>query len=120
MIKEIAFVAYAVSDIAASRKFYEGVLGLKTNDEFDGTKNPYFIEYAVGNSTLAIGQSPEWKPSEDGASVALEVDNFDETIVMLKKQNVAFKVEPQDFFTCKMAVIQDPDKNKVCIHQKRA
>jgi catechol 2,3-dioxygenase-like lactoylglutathione lyase family enzyme len=29
--KEIAFVAYPVTDIARARKFYEGVLGLKPN-----------------------------------------------------------------------------------------
>ena len=27
--KEIAFVAYPVTDVARARKFYEGVLGLK-------------------------------------------------------------------------------------------
>jgi catechol 2,3-dioxygenase-like lactoylglutathione lyase family enzyme len=119
MIKDIAFVAYAVSDIAKSRKFYEGILGLKVGGEFDGSKNPYFVEYIVGNSALAIGQSPEWLPSEDGASVALETDDFDKTIAELKKHNVPFKLEPQDFPTCRMAVVQDPDKNKVCIHQKK-
>jgi catechol 2,3-dioxygenase-like lactoylglutathione lyase family enzyme len=29
--KEIAFVAYPVTDIARARKFYEGILGLKPN-----------------------------------------------------------------------------------------
>ena len=29
--KEIAFIAYPVTDIPRARKFYEGVLGLKPN-----------------------------------------------------------------------------------------
>jgi catechol 2,3-dioxygenase-like lactoylglutathione lyase family enzyme len=33
--KEIAFVAYPVTDIARARKFYEGVLGLKPNAQLE-------------------------------------------------------------------------------------
>jgi predicted enzyme related to lactoylglutathione lyase len=36
MIESVAFITYPVSDIARSRRFYEGVLGLKlTHEAFD-------------------------------------------------------------------------------------
>jgi predicted enzyme related to lactoylglutathione lyase len=120
MIKDIAFFCYAVTDIPKARAFYEGILGLKTNDEYDGSGGASWIEYAVGSTTLSIGSSPEWPPSEQGASAAFEVDDFDAMISLLKKKGVIFTLEPQDFPTCRMAVITDPDKNKIIIHQKKS
>ncbi|HZS42653.1 MAG TPA: VOC family protein [Candidatus Paceibacterota bacterium] len=119
-IKEIAFTAYAVNDIAKSREFYEGVLGLVPNNEFDGSKNPDYVEYNIGSGTLAIGHAPDmWKPSEDGASVALEVEDFDAAMALIKEKNVPIKMGPHDFPTCQMIVIQDPDKNKLTLHKRK-
>ena len=70
--KEIAFTAYPVTDMARSRTFYEGVLGLTPNAPVKSEDQP-FVEYDIGPGTLAIGCSPLWKPSQDGASAALEV-----------------------------------------------
>lgn len=119
-IKEVGFFIYAVTDIERARKFYEGVLGLKPNDDYPVTPDSKWIEYNIGSTTLAIGSSPDWKPSEDGATVALEMENFDEAIKHLKDNDVKFKMEPMDFPTCKMAVIYDPDKNIILIHQRKA
>src|ERR1051325_9053942 len=74
--KEIAFVAYPVTDMARARKFYEGVLGLKPNAPV-GSDPPRWIEYDIGPGTLGIGSSPQWLPSPDGASEALEVEDFE-------------------------------------------
>lgn len=117
MIKGLAFVVYAVTDMKRSRKFYEEIIGLKSNSEFDGSEA--WVEYAVGNDTLTLGCSPDWKPSSDGAVAAIEVSNFDEFIADLKKKEVVFKLEPQDFPTCKMAVVFDPDRNLIMFHSKK-
>ncbi len=120
MIKDIAFVAYPVNDMVKARAFYEGVLGLEPNNEFDGTKNPDYVEYNVGSGSLAIGYAPDmWKPSEDGASAALEVENFEEALEMIKKNNVPIVTGPHDFPSCQMIVIRDPDKNKITLHKKK-
>ena len=117
--KDIAFVAYAVSDMPRARAFYEGKLGLKPNKEFDGTGNPDWVEYEVGQATLGIGKSDMWKPSEDGASVALEVEDFDSALTEIKEKEIPIKMGPHDFPTCRMIVVLDPDKNKITIHQKK-
>lgn len=118
-IKDIGFVVYAVNDMKKARAFYEGVLGLRVNPEFDGSKNENWVEYLVGSSAFAIGCSPLWKTSEHGAVAAFEVENFDATMAEIKEAGVPFFMEAQDFPTCHMAVINDPDKNKVMIHQKK-
>lgn len=119
MVTDIAFSIYPVTDMKKSRAFYEGVLGLKLNPEYDGSKNENWVEYLVGSGCLALGCWSEWKTSEEGACVALEVDNFEELTADLKKRGILFRIEPSHYPTCSMAVINDPDKNKVLIHQKK-
>jgi catechol 2,3-dioxygenase-like lactoylglutathione lyase family enzyme len=120
MIKAIAFTVYAVTDIKKARAFYEGALGLKPGKEFDGSNDSPWVEYDVNGATFAIGCAPgQYNPSEDGAVIAFEVDDFDATIADLKSKKVPFKLEPQDFPTCRMAIITDPDKNRVLIHKKK-
>ncbi len=119
MIQEIAFTVYAVTDIGKARAFYEGILGLKPSAEYNGTTNPNWIEYPVGSATFAIGSSSQWPPSETGASVAFEVADFDAAVAALKKSGAVFKMEPGSYPSCSMAVILDPDKNKVLIHKRK-
>jgi len=114
-IKEIGFVTIPVTDIPRARKFYEGVLGLQVSDEMMSGK---WIEYMVGDNTLAIANVGEqWGPSDQGTSAALEVENFDQVINALRSQGVRFAAEPFETPCCNMAVIQDPDGNKLIIHK---
>ena len=114
-IKNIAFIGIPVTDISRARKFYEEVLGLAVADEMMGGK---WIEYAVGDNTLAIANVGEqWTPSDQGTGAALEVEDFDEAINHLTDQKVRFAAEPFETPCCHMAVVQDPDGNKLIIHK---
>jgi predicted enzyme related to lactoylglutathione lyase len=114
-IKEIGFVAIPVTDMRRARSFYEDVLGLKVSEEMMGGK---WIEYAVGEDTLAIANvSDTWRPSDQGTGAAFEVENFDDAIKRLKDQHVRFAAEPFETPCCHMAVVQDPDGNKLMIHK---
>ena len=117
-IKAIGFVAIPVTDIKRARSFYEEVLGLRTSDEMMGGK---WIEYAVGDDTLAIANvSDSWTPSDQGTGAAFEVEDFDDAIRRLKDRHVRFAAEPFETPCCHMAVIQDPDGNKLIIHKLKS
>ena len=114
-IKAIGFVAVPVTNIGQARSFYEEVLGLRTSDEMMGGK---WIEYAVGEDTLAIANvSDTWTPSDQGTGAAFEVEDFDDAIDRLKDRHVRFATEPFETPCCHMAVVQDPDGNKLIIHK---
>jgi predicted enzyme related to lactoylglutathione lyase len=114
-IKEIGFVAIPVTDIKRARQFYEEVLGLKVSDEMMSGK---WIEYSVGDDTLAIANvSDQWTPSDQGTGAAFEVEDFNEAIRRLKDRDVRFAAEPFETPCCHMAVVQDPDGNKLIIHK---
>ncbi len=118
-ISDIAFIAYAVSDMKKARAFYEGVLGLKPNSEYDGSGNPNWVEYNIGAGTLGIGCAPDmWEPSTKGASAALEVENFDDALATVKAKNVPVVMGPHEFPSCRMIVIADPDGNRLTLHKR--
>ena len=114
---ELAFCCYAVTDMARARKFYEGVLGLKPTSVVD-SEHSQWTEYEFGPYALAIGSAPAFKPSPDGCTAALEVEDFDAAIEHLKKQNVKFRMEQCQTPVCRMAMIFDPDGNTICIHKR--
>ena len=114
-IKGIGFVAIPVTDIKRARSFHEEVLGLKASDEMMQGR---WIEYDVGDDTLAVANvSDTWTPSDQGTGAALEVENFDDAIKRLNDRHVRFAAEPFETPCCHMAVIQDPDGNKLMIHK---
>lgn len=116
MIKSIGFVSYPVKDMDRARKFYEEVFGLVPSPEFDGSSGSW-IEYAIGDSALALGKMDGWEPSGQGPALAFEVENFDEAIAKLKEAGAKFVTEPMDFPNCKMAQVQDSEGNGITIHK---
>lgn len=120
-VLEFAFVGYPVTDLARARDFYEKTLGFTAVSVWlDGDKG--WIEYEFGPHTLAINNfDPErWKPSLDGSSVALELDDLDAAVVELKEKGVPFVMEKIDTPVCSMALIADPDGNRICLHKRKA
>lgn len=115
---EIAFTAYPVTNMVRARQFYEGVLGLVPNQPLTSDDQPW-IEYDIGPGTLGIGCSDAWRPSMDGPSVALEVEDFDAAVQTLRAHRVHFVIGPLDMPSCQMVTVRDPDGNKLTLHQRK-
>ena len=116
MIKEVAFVAVAVSDKDRARKFYQETLELKsTQTQMEGA----WVEYDLGTTTIGVGCHPAWKPSRDGTTIAFEVEDFDAALEKLKARGVAFDMEKTETPVCWMAQFRDSDGNKLLIHKRK-
>ncbi len=114
--KEIAFTAYAVTDMPRARKFYEGVLGLKPARVL--SKN--FVEYDIGQGTLAVGCAPKmWPPSRKGTCATLEVADFEAALEHLKKKKIKPAMGPVENLLCWMVAVRDPDGNLIALHQRK-
>ncbi|MBV9490102.1 MAG: VOC family protein [Verrucomicrobia bacterium] len=118
-VVEIAFCGYPVTDLGRAKGFYESILGLAPSRTYgDGAEQ--WVEYDLGAATLAITNMSfnDWKPSTQGPSVALEVDDFTKAIEDLRAGQVRFYLEPVRTPVCQLAVVADPDGNCVTIHQR--
>ncbi|HLP75799.1 MAG TPA: VOC family protein [Candidatus Paceibacterota bacterium] len=117
-VTELAFCSYSVTYMPRARAFYENILNL-TPTNVTETPDGKWVEYEFGNSALAITSSSEFRPSSDGCTAALEVEDFDDAIAFLKLNKVKFRTEPFETPVCKMALIYDPDSNTICIHKRK-
>ncbi len=82
-VKALAFIGIPVTDMARSRAFYENVLGLEPDPEMTGDM---WTEYPIGSGTLAVACiGDRWKPSDEGTSAALEVENLEDAIARLER-----------------------------------
>jgi predicted enzyme related to lactoylglutathione lyase len=117
MIKEVAFVAIAVSDKERARKFYQETLELiPARTQMDGA----WVEYDLGATTIGVGCHPAWKPSRDGTTVAFEVDDLDAAIARLAEHGVNFDIPKSETPVCWMAQFRDPDGNKLVLHKRKS
>ena len=117
-ITEIAFSSYPVTDIARSKAFYGGVLGLTVTAE-DSSSEGHWVEYDIGAGTLSIGKMTGWLPSQEGCTVALEVEDMDAALATIKATDTPIKMGPLPTPVCDMVMIKDPDENTIIIHKRK-
>lgn len=119
-VSDVAFVGYPVSDMKRAKDFYEQILGLKVGEaehEIPVMPGKSWAEYEVGSQTLALSNA--WEPSgQNGPSIALEVEDFEEAVKHLKNEGVKILAECIDTPVCKIALIEDPDGNGITIHKR--
>lgn len=117
MIKDIAFVAYPVADMKRAQQFYENVLGLKLDFNFQDE----WLEYSVGAGTFAITTMDiQHPPGRHGAVIAFEVDDLDATRQRLQAHNVTMLSEIAVTPVCRSFAAADPDGNEIVLHQRKA
>lgn len=118
-ITEIAFSTCPVLDMDRARAFYEGVLGLRATMNHDMGKDGHWIEYDIGPGTLGLGRHEGFKPSADGCTIALEVENFEEAVAAIKAANTPVKMGPFETPVCHMVMVSDPEGNTLILHKRK-
>lgn len=122
-VTEFAFVGHPVASLRRSRAFYEKVLRLPPPSVLGGKleDDRGFLEYQIGSSVLAV--TTDWsdgqKPEYPSTGLVLEVENFQEAVLHITDCGIPFELGPFDGPTCSIAVIADPDGNKIGIHKRR-
>ena len=114
MIKDIAFVAYAVRDVPRAVAFYRDVLGLELGEPF----NDGYVEFKVGSATFAVDGDPPGYEAGTSSGVNFEVQD----IVAARERLLAHDANVTEIFefpTCKICFSKDPDGNGFALHQRK-
>lgn len=121
-----AVATLAVRDLAAARRFYEGVLGLKPV----GEQNPVAATYRSGNSSVIVYQSQFAGTNQATAVNWLVGDDIEKIVGGLKDRGVAFehydipnmtrKGDVHVMGEFKTAWFKDPDGNILCVMNSSA
>lgn len=115
---EIAFSCYPVTDMERACAFYEGVLGLKKTMDHKGDEG-HWVEFDIGAGTLSLGKYEGSKPTADGCSVGLEVEDFDIAVKAIQAAGVKVNMGPFETPVCHMLIVSDPDGNSLIIHKRK-
>jgi predicted enzyme related to lactoylglutathione lyase len=115
MVKELAFIAYSVRDVAAARVFYRDIVGLTPATEFGDV----WVEFDVGGFTFGIGNGePLGIPPGSSFSTTFEVDDVAKERDRLLALGVPVS-ELRESPICWMAFVTDPEGNRFGIHQRK-
>src|SRR5205814_3537489 len=98
-VKELAFVFHPIKDVAAARKFYEGLLGLKVGMQIEFGPGQWWIEYDLAGQALAISNAMPGKPQ---SAVALEIADLDGALKDVKAAGYTVAQEVMEFPPCRM------------------
>ncbi len=115
MVKGIAFVAYAVSDVPRARRFYRDVVGLQPGESFGES----FVEFDVGTTTFAIDGEPPGIAPGSCSGAAFEVDDLVASRAALIERGVPV-TDVGESPVCYFAFATDPDGNSFGIHQRKS
>lgn len=114
MIKNIRIGAVLVKarDLECLATFYRDVLGIPLVPEEHGCHREYGCE--LGDVHFAIHPiESDQKTGEGGYRVAFDLDNIDELVDKLKKNNVTIIMEPKQLSFGNLAIFRDPEGNVV-------
>ncbi len=112
MIKELAYVVYSVRDVPRATAFYRDVLGLRSGELF----NDEWVEFELGNATFALDGSGEAAGMVPGRSSGAAFDDINRMRANLLEAGVDV-TEVQEFRTCWLCYVSDPEGNRFAIHQ---
>ena len=116
MIKEVAFVAIAVSDAERARKFYQETLELKPSSTAMGGA---WVEYELVPRPLVSAVIPHGNLRVTARQSRSKWTTWTRRIETLKKRGVEFDMDKTETPVCWMAQFRDPDGNKLVVHQRK-
>lgn len=116
MVKDLAFVAYSVTDVPAAAAFYRDTVGLQPGESF----GDQWVEFNVGATAFGIGNGETLgiKPGSSSGA-AFEVDDIAAGRQRLIDQGAKVS-EIHDFPNCSACFAHDPEGNQFALHQKKA
>lgn len=111
----IAFIMYPVTDMARAVAFYQDVLGLQKS----GIDQPYWVEFEVSGVTFGVGNFEQVGKPGTAQSLALEVADMTAFRAALTERSLESS-EPFETPICFISVVNDPDGNRIWLHQSKA
>ena len=117
-VKAVDFISYVVTDMDKAEAFWGETLGLAVEVPrgAPGTRANGYMELDAGG--VAIGLVALEKTEPNGV-VALAVDHVGDAVEELRGKRVPIAMETIETPVCYMAVVEDPDGNKVLLHQRK-
>ena len=118
-VRSIAYTAYPAEDVQKLLVFYRDVLGLRVDRAHPDEDNAQFVEFDAGGGHWfsVVPDRFAGRPAGSGGGVVFEVDDIDAVLEGVRKQAKSADEKVTDHPTCRIASFEDPEGNKVGLHQ---
>ena len=118
-VKSIAFTAYPAKNVAQLLMFYRDALGLRVDRAHPSEAEAQFVEFDLGNDHwfTILPEAFLGRPAGSGAGVVFEVDDIDAALAAVRSAARSADEKPNDYPNCRTAWLEDPEGNKVGLHQ---
>jgi len=119
-VTSIAFTAYPGKDVPKLLAFYRDVVGLRVDRAHPSEEDARLVEFDVGNDhwfTLMPEKMLE-RPAGSGSGIVFQVDDIEGMLDRIKPHARAIE-EIADYSSCRMTSFEDPEGNKVTLHQQK-
>ncbi|PWU13712.1 MAG: glyoxalase [Verrucomicrobia bacterium] len=116
-VRAVDFVMYSSRDMRKTRKFYQELFGLKRGGEW----NDSWSEFRTAPITLCLN-GPSKTPGskwQGTPALALAVEDIHSAIAACRARKVRILQEPVETRVCWMALVSDPEGNRICLHQRK-
>ena len=114
---DIRLLVLRTSDTKKLADFYS-LLGLIFDYHSHGN-SPFHYSASIGQTVLEIYPLTKRQNEADkNLRLGFGIDNFDQTVLTLKEQQVPFSFEPTQTDFGFMAIISDPDERKIELYRK--
>ena len=111
----IDFTFFAVSNMQESITFYRDVLGIPLSCLVHEGK---WAEFEINPGTLALGEG-DFFTEPGGGMVAFAVEDVKTAIAELEQAGIKLQSSLGESAVCFWVVIEDPDRNRIIIHQRK-
>jgi len=111
----IDFTFFAVSDMQRSLTFYRDTLGIPLAGLAHEGK---WAEFHINPGTLALGEG-DFFTEPGGGMVAFAVGDVKAAVEELEQAGIKLQNPLGESAVCFWAVVEDPDGNRVIIHQRK-
>lgn len=116
--KAVDFVHCSVSTLTDALPFYRDTLGL-TLEMVD--ENAGWAEFALPPTTLVLLETNETTPlppGGGGVALSIAVDDVESATSDIREGGGAILTEPFVDEVCDMAIVADPDGNRIILHRR--
>ena len=111
----IDFTFFGVNDMQKSIAFYRDLLGIPLARLI---LKDTWAEFEINPGTLILGQGDSFTDPGHGM-VALAVEDAKAAVEELKQADVPVYWSLEETPVCFLAIVEDPDGNRVIIHQRK-
>lgn len=120
-VESIAYTAYPGKDVPRLLAFYRDALGLRVDRVHPSEKEARLVEFDIGNGQwfTLMPEDMLGRSAGSGVGVVFEVDDIDAALAAVRGNARNADKGPTEYPRCKTASFEDPEGNKVGLHQTK-